>query len=229
MYPEDMVRPAVKAVESPQKRRARNKDCDEIEKAFGGAGDRDGGTGARVFGNLLTWMAEKKALVFVIATANNVANLPPELLRKGRFDELFFVDLPRDDERADIMRVVLRRYKREHCAIDLQAVVDATKGFAGAELDALVAGGLYRAFHANRDLTTADCLAEAAATVPLSITMKDKIDAGREWAAGRAQPAALPMEHVEETPVTASVSPGPKLQGFRSRGSLLIDDKNKTN
>lgn len=168
---------------------------DEIEKALGGATgpQGDGGVSADALGTLLSWMQEKTAPVFVIATANDVSALPPELLRKGRFDELFFVDLPTTSERAEILVASLTSHGRGTDGIDVAEIAAATPGFVGAELAALVPSALFVAFGDDeRALTTADLLAAARATVPLSKTSAERIDALRAWAKGRARPASAP-------------------------------------
>jgi SpoVK/Ycf46/Vps4 family AAA+-type ATPase len=138
-------------------------------------------------------MQERKGQVFVIATSNDVSKLPPELLRKGRWDDLFFVDLPTRKERFEILKVVITKYKRDPDSINLDAVVKATAGFTGAEIDALMPEALFKAFADNqRALLTEDLLVSAAATVPLSRTAADKIDDLRKWAKGKTRPASLP-------------------------------------
>jgi SpoVK/Ycf46/Vps4 family AAA+-type ATPase len=166
---------------------------DEIDKAFAGSqsgGAADSGTTARVFGTFLTWLSEKTAPVFVIATANQIGQLPPELLRKGRFDEMFFVDLPGREERREIARIHLSKRGRDPARFDLGAVADRTGGFSGAEIEEAVVSGLYDAFTAGRELETRDVLGAAAATVPLSRTMDREIAELREWSKGRARPAS---------------------------------------
>jgi SpoVK/Ycf46/Vps4 family AAA+-type ATPase len=172
---------------------------DEIEKGFSGtksSGESDAGTTARVFASFITWLQEKSTPVFVIATANDVSMLPPELLRKGRFDEIFFVDLPGPDERADIFRIqidkVNRRSKvrREPGAFDVDAIVAGSQGYSGAEIEQAVTSALYDAFERGEDLTTERILRSLAEQVPLSFTMKEKIDAMRQWADGRARRAS---------------------------------------
>lgn len=165
---------------------------DEIEKAFGSADDNDGGASQRIFGTLLTWLQEKSAAVFVIATANDIRRLPPELLRKGRFDEIFFVDLPRPDVREAILSVHLQRRKRSPSEFDLPSLVAATEGFSGAELEQVVVGALYAAFAEHQPLTQAHLEAEIGATRPLSQTMREPIEALRRWAADRTVPADAP-------------------------------------
>ncbi len=175
---------------------------DELEKGLSGtqsSGSSDGGTTARVFSTFLTWLQEKTVPVFVVATANQVEMLPPELLRKGRFDEIFFIDLPARQERADIFAIHLRKRKRDPAKYDLEALAEATPGFSGAEIEQLVVEALYDAFDAGRDLETEDILKAATATVPLSMTMREKIAYLREWADTRARKASgAPVESVEE-------------------------------
>ncbi|MFW5875632.1 MAG: AAA family ATPase, partial [Myxococcota bacterium] len=162
---------------------------DEIEKAFASGEDRDSGTSRRVFGSFLTWLQEKRSDVFVIATANDVTRLPPELLRKGRFDEIFFVDLPGREVRREILAVHLRRRQRDPGAFDLDVLADATDGFSGAEIEQAVVSALYTAFAAASELGTDAVLEEIRQTVPLSVTMAEKIDALRHWARRRTVPA----------------------------------------
>lgn len=168
---------------------------DEIEKALGGATgpQGDGGVSADALGTLLSWMQEKTAPVFVVATANDVRALPPELLRKGRFDELFFVDVPNTTERAEIIAATLASYNRPVEGIDLAEIARATEGFVGAEIAALVPDALFASFaDGERALTTTDMLKVAASVVPLSKTAAEKIDGLRAWAKGRARMASTP-------------------------------------
>lgn len=168
---------------------------DELEKGFAGVHSSsfsDAGTTARVFGSFITWLQEKTAPVFVIATANDVTALPPELMRKGRFDEIFFVDLPAPAEREEIFRIHLARRGRDPEAFDLGALAALTDGFSGAEIEQAVISALYDAFDAGRDLIQADLEHAARETVPLSTTRREEIDALRSWAATRARPASLP-------------------------------------
>ncbi|WP_035275864.1 AAA family ATPase [Desulfogranum japonicum] len=165
---------------------------DEIEKAFAGMGSghtSDSGTSTRVFGTFLTWMQEKTSPVFIIATANNIQALPPELLRKGRFDEIFFIDLPNEEERAVILRIHLKKRQRDPEQFNLTQLVEQTEGFSGAELEQLIISSLYTAFGEGRDLEEADIVAEIQETVPLSVTYKEYITSLRSWAATRARPA----------------------------------------
>lgn len=162
---------------------------DEIEKAFGQDSDSDGGSSQRVFGTFLSWLQDKKEEVFVVATSNDIQRLPPELLRKGRFDEIFFVDLPDSEDRIKIIEVHLRRRDREPALFDLEALADAAEGFSGAELEQAVVSGLYEAYARSEKLSTDILLEEIRATQPLSQTMGEKVEAIRRWAEGRAVPA----------------------------------------
>ena len=161
---------------------------DEIDKAFAGSqnsGGADGGTAARVFGTFLTWLSEKSAPVFVVATANDISQLPPELLRKGRFDEIFFVDLPDDAEREAIWKIHLRLRKQDTARIDLLKVVSASDGFSGSEIEQAVVAALYRALHQKTPLTTDLLIEELTQTIPLSVTRREDIDRLRDTAQGR--------------------------------------------
>jgi len=167
---------------------------DEIDKAFVGSqssGVTDGGTTARVFGTFLTWLSEKIAPVFVVTTANDVSQLPPELLRKGRLDEIFYVDLPSDEERMEIFRIHLAKRGRDPEKFDLRSLVDASRDFSGAEIEEAIISALYDAFYEKQDLTTAHVLAALAQTVPLAKTMAEKVTAQRNWAVGRARNASV--------------------------------------
>jgi AAA+ superfamily predicted ATPase len=166
---------------------------DEIEKGLGGSGgggDSDGGTTARVFGALLTWMQEKTAPVFIVATANRIVDLPPELLRKGRFDEIFFIDLPSRSERADIFEIHLRRRGRDPVQFDVSELAVRSEGFSGAEIEQAIVAALYQAFETRGALTQAHVLAALAETRPLSATMREDIERLREWAQTRTRAAS---------------------------------------
>lgn len=168
---------------------------DEIEKALGGAtqGAADGGVSSDALGVILSWMQDRAGSVFVIATANDVSKLPPELLRKGRFDEIFFVDIPTQRERGEVLRAALRQHGRAEADVDIGEVAAATQDFVGAELAALVPEAMFAAFaDGEREIRTADLLAAASVTVPLAKTAGDKIGALRQWAAGRARMASTP-------------------------------------
>jgi hypothetical protein len=164
---------------------------DEIEKAIapgGGSSESDGGLSRRLFGSFLTWLQEKTAPVFVVATANDLSLLPPELLRKGRFDEIFFVDLPDAGEREQILRIHLGLRRQDPQAFDLAALVQAADGFSGAELEQAVVASLLGALQAKEPLTTERVLAELRATVPLSVTRAEDVSALRASARGRFVP-----------------------------------------
>ena len=170
---------------------------DEIEKGFS-AVRAEGGEGAsRVFGSFITWLQEKKAPVFVVATANEVHALPPELLRKGRFDEVFFVDLPNVHEREGILKIHLQRRVENLEAFDLTKLAELGEHFSGAELEQAVLAGLFRAFEQKRELTEDDVLRELEAIVTLYSTYEEKIKALRDWAKTRARPASLDSSLVD--------------------------------
>jgi len=171
---------------------------DEIEKAFAGVGGESGerGSAYRVFGALLTWLQEKQKPVFVIATANDVQNLPPELLRKGRFDEIFFIDLPSLKERAEIISIHLRKRNRSPDHFEPYAVAEVTEKFSGAELEELVISAMFYAFAQDREVVTQDLLRQARDSVPLAITMDDKVKALKDWAQFRTRPAAFDTRRV---------------------------------
>jgi SpoVK/Ycf46/Vps4 family AAA+-type ATPase len=162
---------------------------DEIEKAFGSGGEADNGTSRRVLGSFLTWLSEKHARVFVLATANDISCLPPELVRKGRFDEIFFVDLPDARVRKEILAIHLRKRRISLSDPALQSLAEATDGFSGAELEQAVVATLYTANSQRAAVSEQSILAEINATRPLSIVMAEKLIALREWASERAVPA----------------------------------------
>src|SRR4030095_5721792 len=175
---------------------------DEIDKAFAGSqgsGATDGGTTARVFGTFLTWLSEKTAPVFVVATANDISHLPPELMRKGRLDEIFFVDLPADAERAQIFEIHLARRNRPPAEFDVAALAESSKDFSGAEIEEAVISAMYDAFYAQREVTTADVLTAIQQTVPLARTMDEQINRLRSWASGRARAASATHADADET------------------------------
>jgi ATP-dependent 26S proteasome regulatory subunit len=166
---------------------------DEIEKGFSGtqsSGFSDAGTTARVFATFITWLQEKKDPVFVIATANDITVLPPELFRKGRFDDIFFVDLPTVDERKDILAIHFRKRKRDPAAFDLESLAKQSPGFSGAELEEAIIAGMFDAFDAGREVSTEDVLRNLRGSFPLSMTMRESIEFLREWARTRARPAS---------------------------------------
>jgi SpoVK/Ycf46/Vps4 family AAA+-type ATPase len=176
---------------------------DELEKGFSGtqsSGMSDGGTTSRVFSTFLTWLSEKKAPVFVIATSNNVTALPPELLRKGRFDEIFFVDLPSFEERREIFDIHLKRRHRDGKNYDLDLLSTRSLGYSGAEIEQVVISGLFTAFGDKmRDLSNDDMFKVMEATVPLSVTMRENVQELRDWAEQRAREASsVQVETMEE-------------------------------
>jgi len=173
---------------------------DEIEKALSGvasSGQSDGGVTARVFGTLLTWLQEKTAPVFVVATANRIDLLPPELLRKGRFDEIFFIDLPAAAERQEIFGIHVARRGRKPEAYDLARLAQASEGYSGAEIEQAVVAGLYLAFAEHQELGQAHLDQALRESVPLAATMREEIAKLREWSRTRTRPAStLPPEEV---------------------------------
>ena len=164
---------------------------DEMEKALAHGG-LDSGTSTRVFGTILTWMQEKTAPCFVVATANDIASLPPELLRKGRFDEIFFLDLPTNQERREIFAVHLRKRRRLPQDYDLALLAEESEGYVGAELEQAIIDAMYLGFNAEREFTTEDILAALSRQVPLSVSQRETIGALRQWLReGRAQSASF--------------------------------------
>jgi hypothetical protein len=164
---------------------------DEIEKGFGSTGpsQSDGGLGYRMLGTLATWMQERTAPVFLLATSNDITKLPPELTRQGRFDETFFVDLPDELAREHLYRIQLARNGRRHEQFDCAALARASAGFSGAEVEQSVTNAMYRAFGEGRELSTADVVAEVETTRPLSRVNPTAIEAIRGWGAAHARPA----------------------------------------
>ncbi len=167
---------------------------DELEKVFAGSGPDsasvDAGVSSRILASFLSWMQDRKAPVFVAATCNNVSALPPELIRKGRFDELFFVDLPGQAERKQIFAIQLSKRKRNAADFDTERIAEAAQGFSGAEIDAAVQSALYAAYSSKQALSTETFLDVLAHTIPLSVTRSEEINEMREWAKQRAVPAS---------------------------------------
>ena len=206
---------------------------DEIEKGFSGMGSSgDGGTSTRVFGTFLTWMQEKTKQVFVIATANNIEYLPPEFLRKGRFDEIFFVDLPTSKERMEIFNVHLEKRLKNPVAKGnfeisndvLEELTVMTEGFGGAEIEQIVIAGLFEAFSEDRSLEKEDLERVISNTIPLSITQQEQIRKIRDWANVRAV-AATSKEHMVDyniSKVDKKKKPS-KEDIFSTRGGRKID------
>jgi AAA+ superfamily predicted ATPase len=181
---------------------------DELEKGLGGHSRTDGGDGgvsARIFGTFLTWMQERKAPVFVVATANKVDAIPPEFLRRGRFDELFFVDLPAPATRRAILSIHIARKGRNPAAFRLDELAAATEGFSGAEIEHVVLEAMFCAFGEGREIVTEDLVGAARATVPLSVTYAEDLRKLRDWASKRARNAdvALPPAAPTRTPRSA--------------------------
>ncbi len=184
---------------------------DEIEKGFGGSAGNsssDGGTSSRVFGSFLSWMQEKEKPVFVVATANDVSQLPPEFLRKGRFDEMFFVDLPDAKERAAIWQIVIARHRRDPKSCDIAALAKAAAGFTGAEIEGAYREALHEAFAEEREPTAANLQSAITATTPVSKLMEDRIEALRRWSKGRARQAGV----AETKPAPVSSRPSRRVQ-----------------
>jgi SpoVK/Ycf46/Vps4 family AAA+-type ATPase len=163
---------------------------DELEKVFAGSGpdsaSADAGVSSRLLASFLSWMQDRKAPVFVAATCNNVTVLPPELIRKGRFDELFFVDLPTQAERKQIFAIQLKKRKRNPAEFELDRVASAARGFSGAEIESAVQTAMYAAFAQKQEVSTQDLLDALAGTVPLSTTRAEEIQDLRTWAKERA-------------------------------------------
>jgi hypothetical protein len=173
---------------------------DEVEKALGGAlgPQGDGGVSSDALGAILSWMQERQGSVFVIATANNVALLPPELLRKGRFDEMFWVDLPQEPERREVFAAAIAQHGRDPASVDLDALASATEGFTGSEIASVVPDALFAAFaDGERAITTADLLTACGTVVPLAKSAGERLNALRDWAKGRTRNASTPVAEVK--------------------------------
>ena len=207
---------------------------DEIEKGFaaGASGSGDSGTSARVFGTFLSWMQEKTAAVFVIATANQISLLPPEMMRKGRFDEIFFIDLPTDVERRVIFRIHLTARLKAGPALGSLAITDelldtlvgATEGFSGAEIEQAVISSCFDAFNERRHLTADDMLREIGNTVPLSVTQAEQIAELRAWADIRAVAASTPEDRAGyATAEPGAVLPVPDPEAALARGGRPVE------
>jgi ATPase family protein associated with various cellular activities (AAA) len=160
---------------------------DEIEKGLA-VGDDDDGLSRRVLGTLLTWMSERRRPVFIVATANDITRLPPEMVRKGRFDEIFFVDLPAPENRSEILSIHLRKRCLDPAQFDLPSLTKATEGFSGSEIEQAIVSARYTAHAQGREMTQADLLAELQQTRPLSVVMAEKVEELRQWAAERTVP-----------------------------------------
>lgn len=164
---------------------------DEIEKAFSSShGNEDGGVSMRIFGSFLTWMQDRRGDVFIVATANDIDRLPPEFLRKGRFDEIFFVDLPNAESRKAIFEIHLKKRGQDPGNFDLANLVEKTGGFSGSEIEQVIISGLYSAFSAKTQLSSKILFDEVSLTNPISVTMSETIAFLRDWASGRTVSAA---------------------------------------
>lgn len=173
---------------------------DEVEKGFSGSkssGATDGGTSARVFGSFISWMQEKKAPVFIVATANDVSQLPPEMLRKGRFDELFFVDLPNQQEREAIWAIQIQKYQRDPKEFGVKELAIATEGLTGSEIENVFVDSLFHAFDADKEPTDLSIAQVLVDFVPLSKLMAEQITGLRNWAKGRARSATSPATELK--------------------------------
>ena len=165
---------------------------DEMEKGFAGVKSSpfsDAGTTSRVFGTFVTWLQEKTAPVFVVATANDISQLPPELMRKGRFDEIFFVDLPDEKARKEIFRIHLKKRKRDPQEFNLDELATLSEGFSGAEIEQAVISALFDAFGKGGELTEKHLVNSIEQSIPISITLAEEIASLRLWAEKRARPA----------------------------------------
>jgi SpoVK/Ycf46/Vps4 family AAA+-type ATPase len=158
----------------------------------------DAGTSARVFGTFITWLQEKTSPVFVVATANNISILPPELLRKGRFDEIFFVDLPNAVERKEIFKIHLQKRDRDPSLFDLDELANLTKGYSGAEIEQIIISALYDAFDENDEINDQRLHHTISDIIPLSQTMKEELTKLRDWAKSRARKTSIQTEYDED-------------------------------
>jgi len=180
---------------------------DEIEKGFGGAGDLDGGASKRVFGSFIKWLNDKTSPVYIVATANQVESLPPEFARKGRFDEIFGVDLPSVDERSEIVSIHLRKRNRNPDNFDVRRIAEATENFTGSDIEQAIKVGLKMAFANKSELTTDFCLLGVSSIVPLFKMEPHRIEKIREWCDARAKRAnaiATPMTKSARRKITVS-------------------------
>lgn len=189
---------------------------DELEKGFSGSGSSnytDGGTASRVFATFLTWMQMKTKPVILFATANDISSLPPELIRKGRFDEIFFVDLPLPEERLEIFEIHLKMRERDVTMFDMDALVKCSDGFTGAEIEAAIVDAMYVGFDdGQREITTMDIQNSLSETVPLSVQMKEQVDNLRIWARTRARHASVPRKSTAIQSEIAKIRKEPRNQ-----------------
>ena len=203
---------------------------DEIEKGLSGvqsSGSTDGGVSSRIFSTILTWMQEKTSPVFVVATANNINLLPPELLRKGRFDEIFFVDLPTKEERMNIFKIHLEKKKQNPSNFAMEKITAETEGFNGAEIEECIKESMFAAYVENPqqpNLSTKHLIDAIKSTIPLSKTMQEQISALRNWAATRARNSSSLPAIQKELPILLT-----KPEFDMERSFELIDNKEKNN
>lgn len=197
--------------------------CDELEKGFSGSGSSnytDGGTASRVFATFLTWMQMKTKPVILFATANDISSLPPELIRKGRFDEIFFVDLPLPEERLEIFDIHLKMRERDVTMFDMDVLVECSDGFTGAEIEAAIIDAMYVGFDDNkRQITTKDIQMSLAETVPLSVQMKEQVEGLRVWARTRARHASVPRKSANIQQEIAKIKKSEKIASTTDQSS----------
>jgi ATP-dependent 26S proteasome regulatory subunit len=187
---------------------------DEIEKGLSGlesSSQSDAGTASRVFGHMITWLQEKKRPVFVIATANDINALPPELMRKGRFDDIFFVDLPNPSERAEIFQIHLERFGRDPQKFDIRALVKESRNFSGSEIREAIIAAMYDGFAEQREFATEHIIKNMRDTVPISRTMAEEINRLRSWAGVRARRANMVIDEEELVPLEQNEQGGKAL------------------
>jgi ATP-dependent 26S proteasome regulatory subunit len=212
---------------------------DEMEKALAHGGN-DSGTSTRVFGTILTWMQEKTSPCFVVATANNISKLPPELLRRGRFDEIFFLDLPNSVEREAIFSVHFKKRDRKPSDFDINRLVELSSGYVGAEIEQAIIDGMYLGFDSNREFTTDDVIDALKRMVPMSVSQRETITQLRKWLTeGRARPASAPIPRkkpktisspkkkeiaLEDTPLEDTVNNAEKASGENTQEKNALED-----
>lgn len=198
---------------------------DEIEKGLSSGGE-DGGTSHRVLGTFLTWMQEKKKPVFVVATANNIKFLPPELLRKGRVDEIFFVDLPLKEDREEIIKIHLKKFKRDYKNFDISKIAETCEEFSGAEIEEAIKEALFKAFDENKEISTEHIIEAMKKTYPISKTMKENISDMRRWAKARAVLASSNSWKEDEK---SKDKPIPRLKQEDYNNAFIKDNDKKEN
>ncbi len=202
---------------------------DEMEKALAHGGN-DSGTSTRVFGTILTWMQEKTSPCFVVATANNISKLPPELLRRGRFDEIFFLDLPNSVEREAIFSVHLRKRNRNPEDFDMARLVELSSGYVGAEIEQAIIDGMYLGFDSDREFTTDDVADALKRLVPMSVSQRETITQLRKWLTeGRARPASAPVPKKAIKKVEVSSSVQSEDEDSETKGADTVDSAKEEN